>query len=59
MNTKMKFKAWCAKENRLFTDKFGEGEHFTNGEVLEVHVAIIIGVPAIFAAQALIESLPW
>lgn len=52
------FKNWCGKENKFFTTKLGCGEDtFTNGEVLAAHMILILFIPAIFAAQALIESL--
>lgn len=56
---KKRFTAWCAKKNRFFSDKLGDGDQFTNGEVLAVHTGLLIGIPVIFAAQALIESIPW
>ncbi len=54
---KKRFATWCAKKNRFFSDKLGDGDQFTNGEVLAAHMILILFIPAIFAAQALIESL--
>ena len=53
------FKTWCAKENHFFTQMLGDGDTFTNGEVLLTHIVILIGLPAIFALQAIIENLSW
>ena len=56
---KKEFIAWCAKKNDFFTDKIGDGDTYTNGEVLLTHIVILIGLPVIFASQAIIENLSW
>jgi hypothetical protein len=53
------FKTWCAKENHFFTQMLGDGDTFTNSEVLLTHIVILIGLPVIFASQAIIENLSW
>jgi hypothetical protein len=56
---KKKFITWCSKKNDFFTDNIGDGDQFTNGEVLATHIGTFILFTVIFAAQALIESWPW
>lgn len=52
-----KFKNWCGKENRLFTDYLGDGDTFTNGEVLAAHIGMAVGLPVIFIVTSFIENL--
>lgn len=54
---KKRFATWCAKENRFFTDKLGDGDQFTNGEVLAAHVGMAVGLPVIFIVTSFIEQL--
>lgn len=56
---KKKFIKWCSKKNVFFTDNIGDGDQFTNGEVLAAHIGTIVFLTAIFAAQALIQTFPW
>ena len=52
-----KFKNWCGKENKLFTAYLGDGDTFTNGEVLAAHASMAVGLPVIFIVTAFIENL--
>lgn len=52
-----RFKNWCGKENKLFTAYLGDGDTFTNGEVLAAHVGIAVGLPVIFIVTSFIEQL--
>lgn len=52
-----KFNNWCGKENRLFTAYLGDGDTFTNGEVLAAHVGMAVGLPVIFIVTSFIENL--
>lgn len=51
------FKNWCGKENKLFTAYLGDGDTFTNGEVLAAHVGMAVGLPVIFIVTSFIENL--
>lgn len=51
------FKNWCGKENKLFTAYLGDGDTFTNGEVLAAHASMAVGLPVIFIVTSFIENL--
>ena len=52
-----KFKNWCGKENKLFTAYLGDGDTFTNGEVLAVHIGMAVAFPVITILTSFIENL--
>ncbi len=54
-NIKASFLGWCGKRNDFYTNLLGDGDTFTNGEVIRVNAYAAVGIAVILSAEALVE----
>lgn len=54
---KTNFSTWCAKRNELYSNILGEGDTFTNGDVVKANIYTVLGIAAIIFADKAVELL--
>lgn len=51
------FTAWCGKRNEVYTKFLGDGDVFTNGDVLKANVYTVMGIIVIFSSERIVEII--